>query len=284
MKRILLHLDTDPQPSSFDAISAIDGGVEQLLSYGNVTPVNVVSLVQGAIFTRSPNDLQNTAIFIGGSDIDAAQTLLERVRETFFGPMRVSVMMDASGCNTTASAAVVCAGRHLKLSESSAAVFGGTGPVGRRVARILMSSGCRVKVVSRSLDRARAACAAIDSGSKLLQPVAMSSPEDLHTVAEGVDVVVAAGAAGVKFCSLKALQASSSVKVAIDLNAVPPLGIEGIESGDKAREVGRIVCYGALGVGGLKMRLHHHVIDQLFETNEQVFDAETTFAAAGNLR
>jgi len=284
MKRILLHLDTDPQPSSFDAISAIDGGVEQLISYGNVTPVNVVSLVQGAIFTRSPNDLQNTAIFIGGSDIEAGQAILDRIRDTFFGPMRVSVMMDASGCNTTASAAVVCAGRHLDLANSSTAVFGGTGPVGRRVARILTGCGCRVKVVSRSLERARAVCSAIDSSSKLLEPAAMSSSDDLPQLLEGIDAVVAAGAAGVKFCSLKELQDSSSVKVAIDLNAVPPLGIEGIESGDKAREEGKIVCYGALGVGGLKMKLHHHVIAQLFETNDQIFDAESTFAAAGNMR
>ena len=71
MKRILIQLDTDPLPSSFDRVVAVDAGVDELFSYGGVTPDNLTPLVHGAMFTRGPDQLANTAIFIGGSDVDA---------------------------------------------------------------------------------------------------------------------------------------------------------------------------------------------------------------------
>ena len=48
-----------------------------------------------------------------------------------------SIMLDASGANTTSAAAVVAAGRHLDLSNSTALVLAATGPVGQRVTRLL---------------------------------------------------------------------------------------------------------------------------------------------------
>ena len=115
MKRILIQLDTDSHPSSFDRVVAIDAGVDELFSYGGITPENVESLVHGAMFTRGPKDLANTAIFIGGSQVAESEAVLHRVRRTFFGPVCVSVMMDANGSNTTAAAAVIAASRHLKI-------------------------------------------------------------------------------------------------------------------------------------------------------------------------
>ena len=41
--RILLQLDTDPQPSVFDAVVAVDSGVDHLLRHHAVTPQNVRS-------------------------------------------------------------------------------------------------------------------------------------------------------------------------------------------------------------------------------------------------
>jgi hypothetical protein len=38
------------------------------------------------------------------------------------------------------------------------------------------------------------------------------------------------------------------------------------------------VCYGAIGVGGTKMKLHKAAIRQLFESYEFVLDAEEIFA------
>ena len=107
--KILVQLDTDPQPSVFDGVVAVDAGVEHLFRHGGVTPANVRDLVYGALFTRGLPDLSATALFIGGSNVAAGEAVLEKVTKTFFGPFRVSVLFDANGANTTAAAAVMAA-------------------------------------------------------------------------------------------------------------------------------------------------------------------------------
>src|ERR1700678_3864170 len=107
--KILIQLDTDQQPSVFDAVVAVDAGVEHLFRHGGVTPENVRDLVYGALFTRGPADLSATAIFIGGSNVSPAEAVLNQVKKTFFGPCKVSVLFDANGANTTAAAAVLAA-------------------------------------------------------------------------------------------------------------------------------------------------------------------------------
>ncbi len=107
MRKLLLQLDTSPNPSVFDRVVAYDAGADEIMSCAGVPEDNVRDLVHGAIFTRGPRDLHNTAIFIGGTDMAAGERLLKVIRETFFGPMRVSVMLDSNGSNTTAVAAVV---------------------------------------------------------------------------------------------------------------------------------------------------------------------------------
>ncbi len=280
MKRILLQFDTDVHASSFDAVTALDASVDHLLSYSQVNSTNVVSLVQGAIFTRGPEELKNTAIFIGGSDVEAGEKLLAKVQESFFGPMRVSVMMDSNGCNTTAAAAVLSARKHLDLSQAKAVILGGTGPVGRRVAQILGACGAHVILTSRTMDKARHVCSVIDGVSGKYEPAVVPENGDLSPLLKDADLLISAGAAGVRFTHLDQLTASRTLRVAIDLNAVPPLGIEGIQSTDKAKEIGHLVCYGALGVGGLKMKIHHQLIERLFEANDQVIDTSQIYNAA----
>ena len=71
--------------------------------------------------------------------------------------------------------------------------------------------------------------------------------------------------------------------MAIDLNAVPPLGIEGVEVTDKAAERDGVFCYGAIGVGATKMKLHKAAIGRLFHGNDEVFDAEEVYALGPTL-
>jgi methylenetetrahydrofolate/methylenetetrahydromethanopterin dehydrogenase (NADP+) len=73
------------------------------------------------------------------------------------------------------------------------------------------------------------------------------------------------------------LRGCKSLRVAIDLNAVPPLGLEGIEVMDKAKDRDGLICYGALGVGGTKMKIHKAAIRRLFESNDQMLDAEQIY-------
>jgi hypothetical protein len=294
-RKILIQFDCDSQPSTFDSVVAVDAGAEVLLRHGNVTPEAAVPLVHGAMFTRGGAALASTAIFVGGSDVAAAEAVFDRVRKTFFGPVRVSVLLDPAGANTTASAAVVAAGRHLPLGDPVAAatlravVLGGTGPVGQRVARLLVRKGVAVAVASRSLARAEEVCGRIVSavpGSRL-EPVhadgAITSGTPLATALATADLIVAAGAAGVTLLGAAGRGLVGRATVLIDLNAVPPAGIEGIAATDKARQDGGAVVYGALGVGGTKMKIHRAAIERLFTSNDAMLDAEELLAIGESL-
>lgn len=278
MKTILIQLDTDQHPSSFDRVVAVDSDVDCLMSYGGVTPENVEALVHGAIFTRGPKSLKNTAIFVGGSNVDAGEAVFAKVKKTFFGPMRVSVMMDSNGSNTTAAAAVLAAASHLDLAGTHATVLGGTGPVGLRAAQLLANRGAIVKVVSRSQDKAAKACESIRASveNANLVPVGAAGDE-LASVCADAQLLIAAGAAGVQFLSSDQWQSLPNLKVAVDVNAVPPVGLEGIEVMDKAVDRSGIMCYGAIGVGGTKMKIHKTAIRQLFESNDTILDTETIY-------
>jgi methylenetetrahydrofolate/methylenetetrahydromethanopterin dehydrogenase (NADP+) len=275
---ILLHLDTDTMPSMFDRVVAVDSGVQQLFSYGGVTPANVMTLIHGCIFTRGPKDLNRTAIFIGGSDVSAGEALLAEVKKHLmpqFG-LSVSVMLDSNGSNTTAIAAVKAAANHVDLSQAKALVLGGTGPVGQRVARLLAKRGASVRIGSRQLDRAEAVRHSISStvpGAKV-EAVSVAGSSDGPKVLEGRDIVFAAGAPGAMLLPKKARLGMSSLKVAIDLNGVPPAGIEGVELSDKGKERDGLICYGALGVGGMKMKIHKATIAALFAKNDVVYDLD----------
>lgn len=286
MKTILLQLDTDPAPSSFDRVVAVDAGVEEVFSYGGVSPETAEPLVHGVMFTRGPADLKHTAIFIGGSDVGAGERLLEKVRNTFFGPIRVSVMMDSNGSNTTAAAAVLSAARHVNLGEATALVLGGTGPVGHRAAQLLARLGAHVRVASRSRDRAQRTCDAVAAVVKGARITAVETGDEAGRKAAcaGAEVIIAAGAAGVELLPAEQRRGISTLKVAIDLNAVPPAGLPGIEAADKAVVRDGALCYGAIGVGGLKMKIHKAALQRLFETNDQVLDTEAIFRIGQELQ
>ena len=153
---ILVQLDTDAQPSVFDAVVAVDAGVQHLFRHGGVTPENVRDLVYGTIFTRGPADLNHTAIFVGGSNVPAGEAILDVIKKTFFGPFRVSVLFDGNGSNTTAAAAVLTALQASggSLRETRVLVLAATGPVGQRIARLLGRLGATVAIGSRDLGRA----------------------------------------------------------------------------------------------------------------------------------
>jgi hypothetical protein len=279
LPRVLVCLDSDRQPSVFDAVVAVDAGVDQLLRHGGVAPADVRNLVYGAMFTRAPGDLKHTAVFIGGSDVAAGEQLLAKARECFFGPMRVSVMLDSNGANTTAAAAVLCAGKHVPLAGQMATVLAATGSVGRRVVRLLAREAASVRVASRQLGRAQQVCDCVRElvPNTRLEAWEIRDDDALASALDGAAMVVAAGAPGVELLPEDARRKARSLKLAIDLNAVPPTGIGGVQPQDKAAERNGQICYGAIGVGGTKMKLHKAAIRRLFESNDSVLDAEEIY-------
>jgi hypothetical protein len=279
-RKILIQIDSDAHASVFDRVVAIDAGADELFSYAGVTPEHVQNLVHGAIFTRK--HLKDTAIFVGGSDVLAGEKLMAEALKHMLpkSGLRVSVMLDSNGANTTAAAAVRAAARHMPLKDAKALVLGGTGPVGQRVARLLAREGAQVRVASRQAARAANVCDEIAKrvpGAKL-EPVGTASSTELTAAVEGRSLIVAAGAAGVVL--LPNAARTAALKVAIDLNAVPPLGIEGVGVRDKGVDQGGVIVYGAIGVGDTKMKVHKAAIASLFESNDKVLDAEEIYELA----
>lgn len=283
--KILVQLDSDKHASNFDAVVAVDSGVDQLFQYSQVTSEEVEGLVHGAMFTRGVQDLHQTAVFVGGSNVAVGQDLMAATLKCFFGPMRVSVMMDSNGSNTTAAAAVLATARHVDLNGAKALVLAGTGPVGQRAGRLLAGQGAVVKLGSRAQERAQQAADSVMDQVEGANVVGVSVANEEETIfaAADVDIIIAAGAAGVQLISKTIWTHCDNLKVLVDLNAVPPFGIEGVDMMDQAKEVEGRIVYGAIGVGGSKMKIHKAAIARLFESNDQVLDAEEIYAIGEKL-
>jgi hypothetical protein len=281
MKKLLFLFDTDPMPSVFDTVVAYDGGADRVTGYGGVTPENVGALVDGTIFTRGGKDKQNTAIFVGGGNMGKGEALFEKVKKHFFGPFRVSVMLDSNGSNTTAAAGVALLADAKSLNGKKAVVLAGTGPVGMRAAAFLEQEGAEVTITSRTKERAEEAAKAIEKrfGCKV-KGIAGGTDEERAAAVKDANVVFSAGAIGVQLLPASAWQNNPNVELLADVNAQPPLGIEGIEATDKGKDRNGKLAFGALGIGGLKLKLHRGCIKQLFESSEGVFDAEEIYALA----
>lgn len=281
-KKIFIQIDPDPQPSVFDAVVAVDSDVDHLFRHGGVTVDQVEGIVHGSIFTRGPKDLASTALFFGGSNVEKSTDLLNKAKSSFFGPLRVSMMADPNGSNTTAAAAVICAAGHTNLNDGIVTILGATGPVGQRIAQIIASidaATTEIRVCSRTLQRAESCCQSIsslgDSKTKLT-PIAVPDGQSAHAAVESARAIFAAGAAGIQL--LGNGWQSAKPDVVVDLNAVPPAGIDSVEVTDSGREVDGCFYYGAIGVGGLKMKIHKQCIRSLFQSNELVLDTNEIFA------
>jgi hypothetical protein len=281
MKKLLFQFDTDLHPSTFDTVVAYDGGADHVIGHGSLTPQNIAPLVEGTIFTRAPKDKKNTAIFVGGSDMQAGQELFEAVQSHFFTGFQVSVMLDSNGSNTTAAACVAKLAASGSLKGKKAVVLAGTGPVGQRAAAMLTLEGADVTIVSRQLWNAEKACEAMEKRFNVkLNAQAAANFEERAQAIKDAQIVIATGATGVELLRPQDWQNNSSLELIADANATPPLGIGGVDVMDKGVERNGKIVWGAIGFGALKLALHRACIAQLFEDNKQVLDAENIFALA----
>jgi hypothetical protein len=286
-RRILVQLDTDAQASVFDSVVALDAGAEVLLRHANVRPDTVTPLVHGAIFTRGPKDLHRTAIFIGGSDVALAEKVCETVRKALLPQwgLSVSVMLDPNGSNTTAAAAVRTVLQRQSLNNATVLVLGGTGPVGQRVAYLAAQLGAEVRVASRQLARAQETAERLRARLPSARIVAgeTASEDGLRQAVQGCQVIIGSGAAGVRILPRTVWLGQPQLRILVDLNAVPPSGIEGVEPTDNGVERDGVLCFGALAVGNLKMKIHKAAIARLFERNDLLLDIEELFALSATV-
>jgi len=277
MRKLLLQLDSSRLPSVFDQVVAYDAGADAIMSYGGVTETDVRDLIHGCIFTRGPKDLHQTAVWIGGSNMSAGEQLLAMAQDSMFDPLRVSVMLDSNGSNTTAVAAVVRIEEALgDLHGRKVVILAGTGPVGQRAAGLLARDGANVTITSRKPEQGEKARQFISARFNVqVEAETMADPSGVPKVCDGAEVLLNSGPAGVQMVPRSAWTSVKTLKVAVDLNAVPPLGIEGIEVNDAGVQRNGVTVFGAFGVGNFKTRLHKACVAKLFTRNDLVLDAET---------
>jgi methylenetetrahydrofolate/methylenetetrahydromethanopterin dehydrogenase (NADP+) len=287
MRKLLLQLDSSRLPSVFDRVVAYDAGADEVMSYGGVTDAEVRDLIHGCIFTRGPKDLKNTAVFVGGADISVGEQLLAAATKAMFKPFTVSAMLDSNGSNTTAVAAVakmVQAAGGGDVRGTRVLIVAGTGPVGIRAAGLFAKGGADVCITSRKADAgARARDLVVKRFGGTVRSIALADANEAVRACERAELLLNAGPAGVMLVPKRAWAHRAGLKVVADVNAVPPLGIEGVDAMDDGVTKDGVVCLGALAIGNLKMKVHKACIARLFERNDLVLDAETIADVAREL-
>ncbi len=298
-KRSILHMfDPMPNNSPFDINMALDAGFDVLMPYSNVKLENIQNLTQDVIFSRTPAACKKTAIFIGGRDMGMAIDMLQATKPAMVPPFQVSVFADPSGAYTTAAALVACVEKALKekhgkdLNGCKALVFGGTGPVGIATGVIASLQGANTTLVDHlSIDAAKDAAKQYNRrfGASIDGAVARNDEEKAALIADA-DIVFCTAKAGIRVLNAAVLGQAKQLKVAGDVNAVPPLGIEGIELNDSgaplilASQSGNAVGVGALAVGNIKYKTQQELLKLLLETEEPLFlDFREAFTKARTL-
>ena len=285
-KRSILHmLDPMPNNSPFDINMALDAGFDVLMPYNNVKLDSIRGLTQDAIFSRSPSGVKRTGIFIGGRDLGLAMDMLNASKQAMVPSFEVSVFADPSGAFTTAAALVACVEKELKekhgkeLKDCNALVFGGTGPVGIATGIIASLAGAETTLTDHlSIDTALDISKEYNRrfGSTLKGTLAGSEADKARLVANA-DIIFCTAKAGIQVLSADVLKEATRLKVAGDINAVAPPGIEGIKNKDfgtpllHAINAQGAVGIGALAVGNIKYQLQQTLLQSMLETDQPLY-------------
>ena len=298
-KRSVLHmLNPMPHNSPFDINMAVDAGFDVIIPYDNVKIDDVHSLTQDAIFSRGPSGVKQTAMYIGGRNLRMATDMLDICKQAMVPPFEISVLADPSGAFTTAAALVACVEKMLKekhqreLKGCQAVVFGGTGPVGTATGIIAATAGAEVSLVDHlSIETAMDLAEEYNDHYELnMRGTYASSDADRARLLAKADIVFCTSKAGIQVLSADILKDAKKLKVAGDVNAVPPLGIEGVELMDfgtpliHATDSDGAVGVGALSVGNIKYKLQNNLLKLLLETEEPVYlDFRVAFSKARSI-
>jgi methylene-tetrahydromethanopterin dehydrogenase len=292
-KPYILHmLTTAKNLSPFDVNMAMDAGWVSAVPYINVESGDIQGLVQDAIFSRSAKNLKRTAIFIGGRDTKQAMDMLALAKKAMVPPFEISVFADPSGAFTTAAGMMAAVENELStkfntpLAGKNMLALGGTGPVGQAAAVIAAKAGANVRIIGRQLEKAQQIADLCNNefGEGKITITAGADADKAEYI-KTADIVVATGAAGIELLSAELVASAPQLKVAADVNAVPPAGIAGVDAfhngvpiaGSNSGAVG----IGALAIGNIKYQAQNRLLKKMIETDKPVYlHFEHAFAVA----
>lgn len=290
-KTVFIFLDTDKHASPFDIITAIDIIPDaEILKYEDVTAEDTEKIVHDAIFPRGPEGAKYTKIFINGRDFKRANEILEKTKNSMVPPFEVAVIIDPRGAYTTATAAVA---KTLELSvakglgtleNKTVTVLAGTGPVGQTAARLYATEKAEVILTSRSLQKVASIVTRINEefDTERVRGVEAQIPEDIGTAIKNSDIVLSAGAAATELLPLQVLKDyGKKCRIVADINAIPPLGVEGLDSENYGKEIlPNVYGIGALVIGKLKQKVEAGLIRKGVEESKGVFDYKIAYEIA----
>jgi methylene-tetrahydromethanopterin dehydrogenase len=291
----ILHMVTPlKHMSPFDVNMALDAGYDAAITYTGVTLEEITALVQDAMFSRPPKTGARTAMFFGGKNAVLALDMLAAAKKAMVPPFGISLLADPAGSFTTAAAMVARVEHVLKAKKSRSleglrvAIFGATGVVGFSSAVIAALNGAKVTLVGydgirRVSEAAREITARFEAGAQ----AADGSDTDKQTaILAAADVALCAGRAGVQILSKAQLAAAKDLLVVADVNAVPPLGVEGLKvdaDGIAITEHGTLGI-GALAIGPIKSSTESRLLRQMIAATKPVsLDFRDAFALARSL-
>jgi methylene-tetrahydromethanopterin dehydrogenase len=291
-KPLILHFATPLENvSPFDINMAFDAGF-QVASYTHLALKDIKGLTQDAMFSRAPQDAAKTCLFIGGRDALLALDMMKEAKEAMFPPFQISVFADPNGAFTTAGAMIACVERQLKklgakLAGARVAVIGATGVVGGVVGIIAAEEGAEVVLVAHDKSgRAEEKAAAFEKRFKRRFQVSDGSTEAGKRAAiSDATIILACGRAGVQALSRADLGFAKQLKVVADVNAVPPLGVEGVavDADGAPIEGSQGVGIGALAIGNIKFKAEHELFKRIDGGRPQTFDYRDAHKVAREL-
>jgi len=282
---LLFYLDTDAKASPFDICMAYDVGYKAVIPYEDVTPEDAKTIVLDALLSRGPKAARHTTFFIGGKNAEKAEEVFEATKGSMFPPFTASIIVDPAGAYTTAAAMVAKVEDALmshKLGEikgKTCAILG-TGAVGQIAAVLLAKMGCDVMIASLNPKRTDgkehaegvAKLLAKDHGVQVQGIFAPTSADKIE-ILKKADVIMCAGIRGVRIVEKAMLNEVKHMKVLVDINAVPPFGVEGIELKDDMREMAPgIFAIGALAVGDLKHKLEKEILREARSGGNEIYN------------
>jgi len=278
----ILHMITPlKHMSPFDVNMALDAGFDTAIPYTSVTLDDVTGLVQDAIFSRGPEGVKRTGMFIGGKRAIEALDMMKRAKAAMVPPFEISVFADPDGSFTTAAAMVACVKVALKekfsteLTGKRIAIFGGTGVVGFASGVIAAIDGAHATLIGYDgPDRVRKLAEEANARFSVNIGYADGSTEEQkEELVRGADIIFAAGPAGKRLITLDQMKQAKHLRVVTDVNAVPPSGVEGVGVNDNATPIPGVnaVGIGALAVGNIKYKTEAGLFKEMIETEKPIY-------------
>ena len=290
-KKVFIFLDTDKHASPFDILTTIDIFPDAtILKYEDVTVEDAEKIIYDAMFPRGPEGAKHTKIFINGREFKRVNEILEKAKKCMFPPFELAIIIDPRGAYTTATAAVA---KTLELSlvkgfggleNKAVTILAGTGPVGQTAARLYASEKANVILTSRELQRASSVATKINEEfeSEKVRGVEAQTSDEIGKAIENAEIILSTGAAGTQLLPLDVLKEyGKKCRIVADINAIPPLGVEGLKSEADGEEIlPNVFGIGALAIGKLKNKVEAELIKRAAKEPRGIFDYRMAYEIA----